>query len=316
MDELWQRYRTFWTPVLIGLGVFLVGVIAVHVMTDDPEKLNNQLSLQMTKLGRKEAPSSGQIRAQAETAGAFSARNTTWATRLDQTAGLEGDLIEQAVDQSLRASLLRGASAQEAKSDAALAKHFDGSAVAAGIARRKFETMRQERIDLLRTADPNVGISRLMTDVYNELRVRANRADVDLRADRLGFTSMTSVDATTLPQRLLNLALVARIVNAAIVSGMETIDHIQIDRALPANSEAFMNEWWVRFVVTGPMSGAKTVLAMLSDKDAAVPLHDTTLSIPKGRSPLSGTVTLEARAYSMRVNLDTKINLSEEEEDA
>ena len=29
MDELWQRYRTFWTPVLIGLGVFLIGVIAV-----------------------------------------------------------------------------------------------------------------------------------------------------------------------------------------------------------------------------------------------------------------------------------------------
>ena len=316
MDELWQRYRTFWTPVLIGLGVFLVGVIAVHVMTDDPEKLNNQLSLQMKRLRNKKAPSKGQMRTQDQMAEALSTRVTGWANQLDQTAGLEGDLIEQSVDQALRAALLRGASAQEAKADATLAKYFDGSTVAAGIARREFEMKRQERIDLLRTADPNVGISQLMQDVYNELRVRANLADVDLRADRLGFTSMTSVDATTLPQRLLNLALVARIVNAAIMNGMETVDQIQIDRASPANPDAFMSEWWVRFVVTGPMSGAKAVLAMLSDKDAAVPLHDTTLSIPKGRSPLSGSVTLEARAYSMRINLDSKINLSEEEEDA
>ena len=44
MDELWQRYRTFWTPVLIGLGVFLVGVIAVHVISDDPDKAKARMT--------------------------------------------------------------------------------------------------------------------------------------------------------------------------------------------------------------------------------------------------------------------------------
>ena len=29
MDELWQRYRAFWTPVLWGVGVFLAGLIVV-----------------------------------------------------------------------------------------------------------------------------------------------------------------------------------------------------------------------------------------------------------------------------------------------
>ena len=43
MDELWQRYRSFWTPVLIGLGVFLVGLIVVHVVSDDPEAANSKL---------------------------------------------------------------------------------------------------------------------------------------------------------------------------------------------------------------------------------------------------------------------------------
>ena len=38
MDELWQRYRTFWTPVLIGVGVFLAawalgGIVAFVIRT-------------------------------------------------------------------------------------------------------------------------------------------------------------------------------------------------------------------------------------------------------------------------------------------
>ena len=37
MDELWQRYKGFWTPVLWGVGVFLVGLIVVHMMTGDPD---------------------------------------------------------------------------------------------------------------------------------------------------------------------------------------------------------------------------------------------------------------------------------------
>ena len=37
MDELWQRYRGFWTPVLWGVGVFLAGLMVVHMLTEDPD---------------------------------------------------------------------------------------------------------------------------------------------------------------------------------------------------------------------------------------------------------------------------------------
>ena len=57
MDELWQRYRTFWTPVLIGLGVFLVGVIVVHIMSDDPEVGKQRVMGAQSKLKSMQAPS-------------------------------------------------------------------------------------------------------------------------------------------------------------------------------------------------------------------------------------------------------------------
>ena len=58
MDELWQRYRGFWTPVLIGLGVFLVGLIAVHILTEDPESLKLDVVSERSALGKKKEPKS------------------------------------------------------------------------------------------------------------------------------------------------------------------------------------------------------------------------------------------------------------------
>ena len=52
MDELWQRYRSFWIPVLIGLGVFLIGLIAVHVISDDPEVEGKRARDEFKQVGR------------------------------------------------------------------------------------------------------------------------------------------------------------------------------------------------------------------------------------------------------------------------
>ena len=316
MDELWQRYRTFWTPVLIGLGVFLVGVIAVHVMTDDPEELAGRLAREKRSLGKKKKPSRAHIRAQVTNAEALKANVTDWSVRLDQTDADAGDLLELAVDQALRASILRGASSTEASSATRLAVRFDGDATAAGIALRRFEKARQERIELLRNADPNVGFSRLLIEVWNEIRQRANRADVDLRAtaDRLGFAGVSSVDAGALPQRILNLALLARIVNRAIVSGIESVDYIRVGRPAGSRSDAFLNEWPVEIGLTGQNASIKRVLALLTDPQDPVALGDTMLKLPRNGKGLSGRVTLEAKAYSVRVNPQAVVTVGEEDD--
>jgi len=316
MDELWQRYRTFWTPVLIGLGVFLVGVIAVHVMTDDPEELAGRLATAKRKLSKKQMPSRAHIRTQTAHAEAMGANVSNWAQRLDQTDADAGDLIELGVDQALRASLLRGATAREARAPSALAKRFDGDTAAAEIALRQFEKARQDRIELLRTADPNVGFSRLLIEVWNEMRQRANRADVDLRttADRLGFAGVSSVDAGSLPQRVLNLALLARIANAGIEAGIESIDAIRVSRPAGSRSDAFLNEWSVEIAVTGQTAAVKEVLALLTDPQDPVALGDTTLKLPRSAKGLSGRVTLETKAYSVRVNPGAVVTMGEEDD--
>ncbi len=316
MDELWQRYRTFWTPVLIGLGIFLVGIIAVHIMTDDPDDAKATLKREKNKLTSKKQPSNKKIKDLKLRGDALKDRVAAWSQRLDQTSGAEGDVISLAVDQALRAAILRGASVDEARSDASLAaRYFDGDDVAAAKARRRFENMRQERIDLLRTADPNVGFSRLLIDVYNEMRARANRQDVDIKADRFGFASVTSVNRASLPQRLLNLALVARIVSAAIENGVESIQQIQVDRAAPGRPDAFLHEWGVRVLMVGDMAACKRVLDLLTDPSAPVAMANTRLSIPKNTSPLTGLVELDVKAYSVVVNADASLNLESEEEE-
>ena len=114
MDELWQRYRTFFTPVLIGLGVFLVGLIAVYVITDDPEAKVRALDKAEKNLRSLVVPSRGQIAAQKELAEVYGKRVKDWARRLNQTSDGDGDLYDTAATQILRATLLRGASAGSA----------------------------------------------------------------------------------------------------------------------------------------------------------------------------------------------------------
>lgn len=316
MDELWQRYRTFWTPVLIGLGVFLIGLIAVHVMTDDPEDAARALAMERTKLARKVEPTRQQIESQKRLVAQLSADVEAWAPRLDQGGASKSDVIELAVDQALRASFLRGATSAEAKSESTLArKYFGGDEVAAGIAMRKFEKTRSERIDTLRTADPNVGFSRVLMDVWSDLKVRANRADVEMRADRLGFASVTSVTRATLPQRLLNLALVARIVNASIVGGIEVVEQIQVDRPQPVSADEFLSEWWVDFTLTGPMSAVRSVLGLAVDPEDPITLGDTSVTTPRGGSSLDGRAQLRMKAYSIRVQPEVDLRLGQEEEE-
>ena len=83
MDELWQRYRSFWVPVLIGLGVFLIGLIVVHVVTDDPDLANRRVHDKAKKVKKIITPSVAQQKAAPANAKTFKDRVTTWAKRLD-----------------------------------------------------------------------------------------------------------------------------------------------------------------------------------------------------------------------------------------
>ena len=62
MDELWQRYRAFWLPVLYGVGAFLAGLIVVHIVTPDPEAGQSQNAARVRTISNFTAPTAPQMR--------------------------------------------------------------------------------------------------------------------------------------------------------------------------------------------------------------------------------------------------------------
>ena len=181
---------------------------------------------------------------------------------------------------SLQAAILRGAEpetlrAAVANPDTAAAKRvlepFDDDAVAAGRALARYEAVRQDRLTLLRTGDPNVGFSRLLNDVAGELGVRANRADIEIRPEVLGYEGVTSVTRVALPQRLLNLALIAQIMDLAIRSRMRSLEEVRFDqRNVVDGDDVFLREWPFTFTVRGDMASLRPILARLTDPEKPI----------------------------------------------
>ena len=318
MDELWQRYRTFWTPLLIGLGVFMVGVIAVHIITDDPAEEKVRYDKAVKRLKRMQKPDRALEVAYRERSERFQADNKSWSERLNQTGGSTSDIVVEAAAQALRASLLRGASKSQAASASALAPRFGDDTVAADLAIKRYDRMLVEHSQLLRTGDPNVAGSRLLDDVWTELRVRANRADVELASDQLGFGAIASVTRATLPGRVLNLALAARVVDCAIRNEMESVDAIRMPTQIePGNPGDFITEWPVTFVLTGAAPAIKRVVDLLTDETTPVPIYETSrMARPRkgrGQDGGAGLIEFTVTATSIVVRPDVALGLDVEE---
>ncbi len=320
MDELWQRYRTFWTPVLIGLGVFLVGVIAVHIASADPDTESLRLKQAQSKLKRMQMPSPKKATTLKERGEALSEDNVGWSRRLNQT-GDEQDkgktVIDAAAEQALRAAILRGAENDEASRPQAFKARFDDDDVAADKAWKRYNRLVTQHKEQLRSGDPNVAFSQLLSVVWTDLRIRANRADVEMDAEQLGFGAISSVSRATLPGRVLNLALVARVVDTAIRYGVESIDQVLVPSNIEAGSPGdFLVLWPVDMVLTGDSAALKHVVDLLTDPDNPIPLGPTVLRHPKrGANVGSGLVELAVRASSVIVRPDVDLNLDAEEDE-
>ena len=328
MDELWQRYRTFWTPVLIGLGVFLVGVIAVHIMSDDPEVARGRVDSAKRKLKAMKAPNpkkASTLRARGnglkeDLLGPEGSTGGGWAGRLDQVDGERKDLVAVAAEQALRAAIVRGAPESEASSASALKARFDGDDTAAEKAYRRFQRLVEQHSETLRSGDPNVAFSRLLSDVWSELRIRANRADVEIapQAEQLGFGSIASVDRATLPARVLNLALAARLADVAIREEVEVIDMFNIRSTIePGNPNDFISLWPMDITIKGDMAAVKRILDLLTDPQNPVPLETTSLKQARrrGAKTANGLVNFSARVSSVLVRPDVNLGLSVEEDE-
>jgi hypothetical protein len=304
VDELWERYRTFWTPVLIGVCVLLVGVIVVHIINDDPDEVAAEVRRQESQIRLLKQPPDATIRAVRENAETLGEQTSVWAKRLDQVR-LAPDPLEAAAAQALEAAILRGG-----QPDA-----FDEDGGSLPQARARLERTLADRVELLRGGDPNVGFSRLLNDVWMELRVRANRADVDLNADQLGFTTVTSVTRASLPQRLLNLALVARIVDVAVRSGVRSVDDVRFEQHAAPPGDDFLREWPLTIVLTGTMDALRPVLRMLSDPEHPTPLLGVEMRPPRRRAAGGeGIVELEIKTSSVQVRPEAPMDLLAEEE--
>jgi hypothetical protein len=317
VDELWQRYRTFWTPVLIGLGIFLVGVIAVHILSDNPEKAKLRMRSEESKLKNMQMPDPRKARTLKERERVLKEDIGAWSARLNQTGGEQVEVVVAAAKQALRAAILRGASDEVAEKHSVLAQRFDDDEVAAAKAHLRFTRLLEQHDERLRTGDPNVAFSRLRDDVWSELRVRANRADVELNAEQLGFGAISSVSRATLPGRVLNLALVARVCDTAIRYDVDSIDNVQVSTNIePGSPDDFLVLWPVDISMVGDMAAIKQVLDVLTDPQNPVPLENTRLAQPKRKGTAgSGQVELSFKASSVIVRPDVDLNLDAEEDE-
>lgn len=314
MDELWQRYRTFWTPVLIGVGVFLVGVIGVHIASKDPDRQKALMSREQGILRQMKRPERGIAQRLKERTASLEAQVDGWAQRLDTTRSAGDRLLEEAVDRALRAAFLRGASDAEARSAQRLAARFEDDEVAAERAWRRFSALKEQHIELLRSGDPNVAFGRLLSEVWSTLRVRANRADMEI-ADTLGFATVASVNRATLPARALTLALVADIADQAIRGGMNALDGVRIEpNVKPGQPTDFLTEWPVGLSMEGPYGAVLAVLSHLTRPDQPEVLTGVLLTQPRGRTGRTpdGLVRLEMNVAATVVRPAVDLGLDRE----
>ena len=308
MDELWQRYRAFWIPVLYGVGAFLAGLIVVHIMTDDPEAGRTQNEGLAKTIAKRVAPSPGQIRGAKDNAETLAKRTEAWAKRLDQRHGEAEDPTEAYVMQALRAAILRGAApVDEAR--------FDGDKTAATQATATYDQLLRDRMQMLKAQDPNVAFSRIKADVVQTLALRANRADVDVgqNAEEFGLASIASVERAELPRRLANLALIATVLDVAIREGVRSIDSVQIlpplVRVLAQGPETFLSEWPVKIDLTGTPEQLMAVLNVLTDPERPTPLGTCSW---KQTQKKDGFVKAEFTVYSIRVKPEAPLGLESE----
>jgi hypothetical protein len=304
VDELWQRYRTFWIPVLIGLGVFLVGLIVVFTVNDDPDDIGRNLNKDASRLKGMTIPARGQADAIRRNAESRRKRIAVLAQRLDQT-GLAADPVAAAAAQALEAAILRGGGGPAV---------FDGDAAQADAAQKRYERTLRDRVDLLKTGDPNVGFSRVLNDVWSEMRVRANRADVDLNADQLGFGAVATVNRSTLLPHLLNLALVARVADLAIRSGVRSIEEVRFEHRVNPGPDAFLREWPLTVTVTGEVDSFRPLLAVLTSETRTTVLGGVRIAPAKRAAGGEGIAELSVTAWSVAVRPDATLDLPSEEE--
>jgi hypothetical protein len=310
VDELWQRYRTFWVPVLYGVGAFLAGLIVVHIVTSDPEVGVSQNESKVRVIKGFTAPSETQIKGAKKNIEALKAQLDAKARVLDQRHGDGDDPIDAFTKQALRAALLRG-------SEPADPERFDGDATAASQASARYTQMLADSVSRLRNQDPNVAFSRLRADVVGELSIRANRADVDVGAggEEFGLSSsvIASVDRAELPRRLANLALIATVLDVAIREGVRSIDTVVIENPethAVQTGDQFVAEWPVKVTVTGTPDALSAILNLLTDPAKPTALGSCSWK-QADRTKKNGLVRAEMKLYSVQVRPDVKINLEE-----
>jgi hypothetical protein len=308
VDELWQRYRAFWTPVLWGVGVFLAGLIVVSILTDDPEAGISQNQTLYNRVKNKTVPVKSQLTAVTDSSKALKSRVDDFAARLDQRHGESEDADAASVAQMLRAAVARGS----VPADAAA---FDGDEAAAAQASDRYRQLYADRMILIKTADPNVSFSRLQADVTQELQVRANRADVDLgdTATDLGLSSVTSVDRASLQRRLANLALCAVVLDVAIRERARSIDAVTLEApetsGISQHYESFMTLWPVTVSMTASPHALRSILNVLTD-----PARPTAVGriFAAQTGKRDGMVKAELKLYSVRIKADAALGLENE----
>lgn len=306
MDELWQRYRAFWTPVLWGIGVFLAGLIVVHIVTDDPESGVKANENQARTIKQKIAPSPAQIRTARESADLLDGRAQAFAKLLDQRHGDAEDPIDAFLTQAYTAAILRG----KRPADPAA---FDGDTAAATQANTRFEQLHTDRLAALRSQDPNVSFSRVKADVVSELAIRCNRADVDVDAEEFGMT-IASVDRSSLTRYLASLALVATVVDVGIREGIRSVDAVVLlpseVRGSVESAEPFLQEWPVKIDITAPPDTLTSILDMVTDPKRPTVMGSSSW---KQVARKEGLVKGEFKLYSIRVRPSATLGLEKEE---
>jgi len=251
--DFWAQHKDFVVKVLLGLGVFLVALIARGITygdeLDDAKKENASATSKIRRTKVARLPDIGRLEADADRLAANAKAITSeigWDTA-DQT--LELKLIQRTLGY-LRS--YRGVGAGQLVAEAG----------------RRHRAIRD---------DTNGGFGQLRLMVRDDLVEEAGEKNISLGTG-IGYENLVQFDDSEILKYLLQLELAARIVRYAIDARVDSLEGVRITErtkreVIPGANKEFLQEYAVAVSFTSGQAAALEVLNNLEQELPRVPIR-------------------------------------------
>lgn len=290
--DFWAQHKDFVLKVLLGLGVFLVALIARGITYgDELDVARKKNGAEAAKIRRTKVADLRDIARLEEDAKRLKANAKAIIGEIGWNSseqGLELKLIERTLGYTRR---FQGAGAGQLVAEAG----------------RRYRAIRD---------DTNGGFGQLRLMVRDELVEEAGEKNISLGTG-IGYENLVQFDDAELLKYLLQLELAARIVRYAIDARVDSLEEVRItERAkrevIPGANKDFVQEYPVRVSFTSGQAAALRILNDLEQKMPRVPIRN--LSAERAPRP-ADHILVELTALALAANPEVPFIDEEKEED-